>query len=231
MKKFILVIAVLALWASAAIAQDRTVGTITVVGSASTQIMADNVAWFLTVTVKDDDQDRLRSQANEIMLQVMAAIDRLGVERDDIEFGKVTINMRYKQKNRSESDKFSHYEFSQQLTITQRDFDQYFKYWNELTAIEGVRVSQNFFTSQLEPTRRQLRIDALHAAKEKAEDLAAVIGGSVGRALSISEFKPNPTQTEIDNVAYLRVSAMSAAPEKIEVSARVYVVFELETVP
>jgi uncharacterized protein YggE len=73
-----------------------------------------------------------------------------------------------------------------------------------------------------------MRIDALHAAKQKAEDLAAVVGGSVGRALSISEFKPNPTQPDINRASALTASVRRARPEKIDVSARVYVVFELE---
>ena len=61
--------------------------------------------------------------------------------------------------------------------MIQEDVEQYDEYWHELTSIEGVRLNQNFLTSQLEPTRRQMRIDALHAAKQKAEDLAAVVGG------------------------------------------------------
>lgn len=227
MKKYAFIITMLTLLASNTLAQGESVRTVTVVGTASTQIMADKIAWYLTVTVKDDDQNKLRTQADEILLQVMTAVDRLGIDRNDIEFGKVTINMRYKQKNRSESDKFSHYELSQRLTIIQQNVEQYDEYWNELTAIEGIRVNQSFLTSQLEPTRRQMRIDALHAAIQKAEDFAAVVGGSVGKALSISEFKPNPRQSYIDAVD-ARLSQMRARPEKIEVSARVYVVFELE---
>ena len=136
--------------------------------------------------------------------------------------------MRYKQKNRSESDKFSHYELSQRLTIIQPNIEQYDEYWNELTAIEGIRVNQSFLTSNLEPTRRQMRIDALHAAIQKAEDFAAVVGGSVGKALSISEFKPNPTQADIYRTSNAMLSEMRARPEKIEVKAQIYVVFELE---
>lgn len=228
MRKSLLIITILTLWAAAAVAQDEPARTVTVVGTASTEIMADNVAWYLTVTVKDNDQDQLRTQADEILLQVTATASRLGVDHDDIVLGKVTINMRYKQKDRRESDKFSHYELSQRISIIQKDIGQYDEYWQELTAIEGVRVSQNFFTSQLELTRRQLRIDALNAAKQKAEDLAAVVGGSVGRALSISDFKPSSTQIDNYNVSYLTGSVMNARPEKIEVTARVYVVFELE---
>ena len=228
MRKYIFTITILTLWTSTAFAQNESARTITVVGSASTEVMADNVAWYLTVTVKDDDQHKLRARTEEILLQVEAATDRLGIGRDDIEFGKVTINMRYKQKDRRESDKFSHYELFQRLTMIQSAIEQYDEYWHELTAIEGVRVGQNFFTSQLEPTRRQMRIDALHAAKQKAEDLAAVVGGSVGKTLSISEFKPHSTKSDLDRVVNVSSSAMRAKPEKIKVSARVYVVFELE---
>ncbi|MFH1687652.1 MAG: SIMPL domain-containing protein [bacterium] len=228
MSKYLFIFTILTLWMGTAVAQNEPARTITVVGSASTEIMADNVAWYLTVTVRDDDQNKLRARAEEILLQVQAATGRLGIDRDDIEFGKVTINMRYKQKDRRESDEFSHYELSQGLTIIQSAIEQYDEYWHELTAIEGVRVGQEFFTSQLEPTRRQMRIDALHAAKQKAEDMAAVLGGSAGRALSISEFKPNPTQPDIDRVSAVSASVVRAKPEKIEVFAQVYVVFELE---
>lgn len=228
MKKFVIIWSLLLIVAKMVYAQGESPRTVTVVGAASTQIMADNIAWYLTVTVKDDHQKELRTQANEILSQVMAAADRLGIDRDSIEYDKAMIRMRYKNKGHRESDQFSHHELSQRLTLFQNDVEQYDEYWRELTAIEGVLVSQGFFTTQLEPTRRRIRVDALHAAKEKAEDYAAVIDGSIGKALSISEIKPDPTQSDLEYASALRSSGMRGRPEKIEVSARVYVVFELE---
>ena len=228
MKKYALVIAVLTFWAGATFAQSESARTLTVVGSASTQIMADNVHWTLTVTVKDSHQDKLRARANEILSQVRAAVNRLGLDNDDMVFGKVTITMRYKQKGRRESDEFSHYELSQRITLIQEDVQQYDEYWHELTAIEGVQVRQNFFASQLESTSRQLRIDALRAAKQKADDLAAIVGDSVGKALSISEFAPDRSRTDADAMTAVAGVRFVGRPEEIKVSANLYVVFELQ---
>ena len=73
------------------------------------------------------------------------------------------------------------------------------------------------------------RIDALHKAKQKAEDLATVLGDSVGKALTISEFRPNESRTYTESMySSVRGVVASTKPEKIAVSAKVYVVFELK---
>ncbi len=76
----------------------------------------------------------------------------------------------------------------------------------------------------------ETRIMAPQNAMEKAEQLAGVLGQSVGAAISISEFKPNPTQRDIDDgLAYSRgVVSSRGKPEGIDVKSRIYAVFVLK---
>jgi len=138
--------------------------------------------------------------------------------------------MRYKNENNRRTDKISHYELIQPITILQTDIDLYDKYWQELTSIEGLQVNQQFVSTAIEETKRQLRIKALQAAKQKAEDLAAVVGSKVGDALSISEFRSNPNRSYAENASMRMDSSPSSVgnPEGINVTAKIYAEFVLE---
>jgi len=210
-------------------AQSENARTVTVYGESSTQVMPDQVAWKLTLVVREKEQAKLRVKADEIVAQAIAAAENLGLKRNDILVGRVSIGMRYKTTDKDESDQFSHYELTQRMTMVQSDMENYDQFWQALTSIEGLRVSQEFVATNLEEAMRLLRIEALERAKTKASDMAEVVGAAVGRILSISEFKPNPTQGDIDAVAMQRGVVMSAGrPEGITATAKVYAVFELE---
>jgi len=210
-------------------AQVEQVRTVTVHGTSSAQVMPDRISWVLSVMVRDEERAKLSQQADIILSEVLAAAARLGLQDDEVRIGRVSINMQYKTKDRDESDHFSHYELTQIITLIQSDVDNHDDYWRELTSIEGLRVRQEFMASSLDATSRRLRIEALQSAHQKAMDMAEVVGATVGRVVSISEFKPNPTQRDIDEVAMQAgVVRGSLKPEGITVTAKIYAVFELE---
>jgi len=229
MKNVIFALLVAILLPCASLAQGEALRTVTVFGEASTEVMPDQIAWKLTVIVRDSNQEELREQADGIIAQAVAAAEDLGLTREEVLIGKVSIGMQYKTKDKDKTDQFSHYELTQRITMVQSDIDNYGVFWQTLTAIEGLRVHQEFVVSNLGAIARGTRIEALKSAKQKAEDLAEVVNASVGAALSISEFKPNPTQRDIDAVAFQRgVLGSAGRPEGVTIKSKIYAIFEIE---
>jgi len=220
---------VLAMFSCAVAAQEH-LRSVTVSGEATEMVVPDQVEWKLKINVRSEAQEDLRVQAGAIISQLKSVASRLIHPVDDITFGRVIISMRYKNENNRRTDKISHYELIQPITILQTDIDLYDKYWQELTSIEGLQVNQQFVSTAIEETKRQLRIKALQAAKQKAEDLAAVVGSKVGDALSISEFRSNPNRSYAENASMRMDSSPSSVgnPEGINVTAKIYAEFVLE---
>ena len=92
--------------------------------------------------------------------------------------------------------------------------------------------------SQLEKLRREVKINAVKAAKEKADAFAEAVGQKAGRALYISESGGGyyPRLSAVANVSFKAASVMDAgeemAPvldfEKIPLKHSVLVRFELK---
>jgi hypothetical protein len=225
--KYVLIF--LALLSCTASAHEVSGRSVTVSGEAAAIVSPDHVEWNLRIMVRSEVQEELGLQAGDILSQLKAVAKRLGHEDDGIIYGKVTIWMRYKQENNRETEEFSHYELMQPMTVIQTDMSLYEEYWRELTAIDGLQVNQNFVATTVEDTRRLLRIEALEAAQQKAEDLAAVVGSKVGAAISISEFKPSPEGSYSNNVAYMvEVPSSVGKPKGVHVLVKLYAEFELE---
>lgn len=88
--------------------------------------------------------------------------------------------------------------------------------------------------SNIEELRREVKIKAIKAGKEKAKDLATAIGQNIGRALYINEVENYKARSYNSNVMYIRgeSSIESESPslefEKIQLESSVIVYFELK---
>ena len=103
-----------------------------------------------------------------------------------------------------------------------------------------MRATQNFFISRvshsnMDQIKKQLKVEAVKAAKEKASYLAEAIGEHVGQALTIND--PNEMnqypQPLYANVMMKAEAADNAAPmnvdfKKIKLQFNVNVIFELK---
>lgn len=204
-------------------------GTITVMGDAVTMVSADRVVWKLSVTTKDTKLEQATAQADGLLAQAVAIGATLGLAKEQMRIGRVAVAMRYESKGGESSRKFSHYEISQQLKFIEEDLSRYDEFREALMGVPGLQVNQEFFATGAGSATDDMMIEALRSARRKAEALAAVVGARVGRAVSISEFKPNPMDHDIDAVSYQRgVVLRNTEPDGIEVKGRIYAVFELE---
>lgn len=106
------------------------------------------------------------------------------------------------------------------------------------TELEAIGISNlriiKVDSSNIEEFRKEVKVKAIKAAKEKAIMLTAAIGQTIGRAMFIQENDSWQTKARIENVAYMYVPATAAETEKdidfekITIDYSVLVRFELK---
>jgi len=215
---------------SVSMGQEQPQGTITVFGSASTTVMPDQVIWQLTLLARDEEMEKVGEKIDKTLYEIMEAVEFLKIPDENIALGKIKVSVQHKTKNDYKTVKINYYEQRQKINLTQTNMDQYDSFRHALTKINGLTFRQQFTMSKLDSVITEMRIAALQNAKEKADQLAGVLEQSVGRAISISEFKPNPTQRDLEDALSYQQGIVSSRgkPEGIDVKYRIYGVFVLE---
>ena len=107
--------------------------------------------------------------------------------------------------------------------------EEYDQFRLKFTGVAGLSVRQEFLSSTIESAIEEVRQKAIVEARRKAEALAGALDQRVGRAISISEFKPNPTQGDLEDALSRQRGVVDSRgqPEGVNVTYGIYVVFEL----
>ncbi len=186
----------------------------------------------------NDAKANVAKEANNVVVsKALAAIRKAGVNDDDIQTQRLTVEPSWEYNNQRRRQEFVGYQVRNVFVVTLKDLDKVEEVI--VAAMEaGVNVMRgvNFETTQLAKFREQAREKALIAAKEKADKMAAVLGRTVKQPLDI----PDESQVGPQLVGYgaMRAMALSAESDgasgptiafgQIEIRANVSVVFELQ---
>jgi uncharacterized protein len=226
-------------------AQQPAVRSITVNGEAEIKVSPDEV--LLSVGVETDNLDIARARA-ENDTRVKAIVDAAvgqGVRAEQIRTEFLDIQPRYK----DEYDRrtFLGYFARRSLSITLKDVSRFEGLLSSvLTAGANYVHGVDFRTSQLRTHRDAARANAIRAAREKASDMAAALGVSLGAPVSLQEgysgwwspytswWGARMNGVMLQNVMQDRRGAGAPegplVPGQISVSASVSVTFELAAV-
>jgi uncharacterized protein YggE len=218
---------ILSLIAVTASAESSKPGTITVFGSAETYILPDRVDWILAITTHDRESEKAAAAADAILQDVMETGASLGLTDNEMIIGKVIIAKRYAMEDADPLPKFAYYEVRQHLRFVESDVSSFSLFSRAFMNVSGLDASSSFIAASVDSVRNEMRVEALEDAKNKASELAGVVGASVGHAISISEFKPDMKNYEIESTLRQRSVVYTPRPEEIKIEAIVYVVFEL----
>ena len=210
-------------------------GTITVFGQASTMISPDRSVWRLNASARGQRLDVATAAVKAVVEQALVIGQENGLSPEQMRIGRLSVATRYEMKDGRPTRKLSHYEATQRLTFIATDLERYDDLRTALTALSDLELEQQFQAAGVDSVRDQILLEALRAAKRKAEALAAVVGLKVGATISISEFKPEATQREVNTVVNVNEVAYSRGvivdigrPEGTEIKATIYATFALE---
>lgn len=220
----------------------QTERTISVSGEAVVMVVPNQAVVTIGVETFDPKLD-VASQTNDrVAKTLIAEWKRLGLADSKIQTSGVTVDISYKERDRSHTRQIEGYIVRRSYAVTA---DSAANAESVITAGLANGANQlggvDFRTTEMRKYRDQARVSAVKAAREKAVLIASQLGASVGAPRSISE------TTNYYNWGGSRESAMSqnvmsfapdsgeadsqgaVAPGQIAIRATVSVVFDLVT--
>lgn len=209
--------------------------TLAVTGTAEVAVAPDicYLGFVVTTTHKQSAATAYREN-NELMTRVSNAVKKLGIEPKDIQTRDFSLNPKYHWDRDSEQQVFDGYEVSHTLFVSLRDTDKASAVLDAGVGAGATRVSGVSFT--VENPKKYLadaRLEALRAARAKAEAMAETAGVQLLKPISIVEQEPNSwmryaAQANVAFEAAGRAGGEPALePGQVKLTTTVHVTFEI----
>jgi uncharacterized protein YggE len=171
---------------------------ISVSGTAKMEIIPDKI--FLNIVLTEKDRND-KKQLSEIEVLFLGVLEKLNISRYDLSLSDANssiIRVPWKGKKISKSKQY-------QLMV--KDVKTLSSLLNELEMVDISHVSISFVDhSKIEEYKKEVKIKAVMAAKEKAEYLLKAIGKEIGDPIEISENSYGVSQSLQSKVAGVNVT-------------------------
>ncbi len=210
---------------------------ITVRGVAEVVVPPDYVEVHTRVVTLDKDLNKSQAENDEQVKAVLDLVRKMGIAPDDVSTGYTSLGPK-EHRVRDQAPVFLGFEATKSITVKLRDLSKYETLISGMLEVGVNRISSVSFRSSEElEKRKQARVLAIKAAREKAEYLAAQLGQKLGQPLWVAEFRrETPGMPGSSNVAYAYAREGEAepdseqgtiAPGSITIRAQVEASFEL----
>jgi len=232
MKK-ILTIALLSVFTLSAFSQNiDTRRKIEVTGSAETEVTPDII--YISVSLKEyfkDNSNRKKVEIEELEKQLQTAVIEAGIPKENFTINNISSYTDYWNKKKDPN-----FLASKQYRIKVSDLT---KLNNILSAVDskGIAYSNidSYDYSKMEALKKDLKIKALLAAKEKATYLTAALGQKVGQPIEIqeinNEYYPQPMY-RANTMMKADMAESAVMPEidfkKIKLNYQMRTIFEIQ---
>lgn len=201
-----------------------------VTGNATIEVQPDIMNWEIRVQDDSNDLQSAKNNNEASTGKILSMLKEYGVKEEKIS----TSGLRFT-KNYYYDAKSKKYSVTNTVWFSTSDFSIYDKVSDFSVTMDNVFINNTVLSSSKEiETRKQARVNALKAAKEKAEMMAAVYGKVIGDPIMISEEYSSPYfSAQLNNVMSMDENQRSGdlstfSKGVITISARVKVVFELK---
>jgi len=201
-------------------------------GKAEKEITPDQV--FLKVLVNEEDS-KGKQTLETLEKEMLKKLAEIGI---DLTEDLVVVDM---------TSNFKNYWFKNKDIYSQREYQVKCKdartagmVFQELESIGISNISvERVNHSEMETFRKEVKVEAIKAAKDKAEALAAAIDQSIGKAIHIQEmdyqlFRPQMSNVAMSSIQIRGTSEKESQPqaniefEKIKLGYSIRVSFELK---
>lgn len=229
MKKLIAIALVAFLGLSTAMAQQVDLRKkINVSGSAETEVTPDII--YIGISLKEYLNGKKKTEITELEKQLYAAVQKAGIAKENLTVSNLS-SWNYATEKKKNPDFLA----SKQYRLKVSDLN---KFNTILEAIDAKGIAstniESYDYSKIESLKKDLKIKALLAAKEKAVYMVEALGEKLGGVIDIQDGGDNVLQPVYRN--YMMKSAMAesadTAPEidfkKIKLNFTVNAVFEIK---
>jgi len=211
--------------AMTATTESQPVRSITVVGNGKAAAKPDIARVMVGVDRMAPTANEAADEANAGIEAIMEAVKGQGVEERDIQTAYFSVypEMDYREGG---SGEVVGYRASSSLNVTVRDITKVGDILDQATTAGANNISGvNFTVDNSDPIEDQARQEAIGDANRRANDLALLMGVSVGEVLSISEViggaVPYPVGREMGGGGGI-------APGELEITSQVQVTYAIQ---
>lgn len=229
MKKLIALALVAFLGLSTAMAQQVDLRRkINVSGTSETEVTPDII--YIGISLKEYLNGKKKVEITELEKQLYAAVQKAGIAKENLTISNLS-SWNYATEKKKNPDFLA----SKQYRLKVSDLN---KFNDIIEAIDAKGIAntniESYDYSKIESLKKELKIKALMAAKEKAAYMVEALGDKLGSVIEIQDGGDNVVQPVYRN--YMMKSAMAesadVAPEidfkKIKLNFSVNVVFEIK---
>ncbi len=208
---------------------------VTVLGTASEEVVPDEMFWSLKVTNRGPGIEELAEQHGKILVAVLSFLGETGIAKDDTQTSMMQFGENWEYENGTRMQKG--YFASSQVTFKLIEFDKYQYLWTGLSKVQDMSIQNiGYSTSKYMEAQNRARIDALLAAREKARIMAKTLGVVLGDPMAIEEEQSFPEPRRATLMMAGEAGFKSGSPDtggfalgKIQIKANVRVVYRLMT--
>lgn len=204
---------------------------ITVTGESVVRVKPDEVTMTFGVETKNTDAKVAKTENDKLMSDILKYLKSQKIDPKNIQTDYVRLNSMYIYDDKERKEEFRAVN-TVSLKIT--DISKYEEISAGLVDRGINKIDQvSFGASKIKEYEAEARVQAIKAAKEKAQALASAIGQSTGKAYYInetsSEVIPYPRYGMMKAMDYAESSANgpTIAPGELEVKGKVTVSFVL----
>lgn len=200
---------------------------IEVTGSAEMEVVPDEI--YLQVLLREKD-DKQKETLEEMEQKMFVQLTKAGVDIEkDVSISNMMSSLQYRWLRKDNINAQKNYQI---LAHDAATVEKIYQFLNEIEISNINIASMNH--SKIEEFRREVKVNALKVAKEKASDLAEAIGQKVGKAIHITENPENNywygSQSALSNsiVQYESENDTQVEFEKIKIRYKIGAKFKLE---
>ena len=221
--------------------------TIHVTGTAEISVPPDAAVFLLEVTKLNKYLASAKRETDDALAKIITLTKRYDIKPENVRTDHISVEMKYqyirdRQNPLVDEDgdpigvrTFLGYEVSTTVVVRLTDLSRFEDFFSAvlltgLTEIDDV----DFAAANITELRAQARVNAMKAAKEKADAMAGAIGQNVGKAIFITEGitqRPIISAGVMSNTISVSAAASEPvatfAPGSIKVTAQVTVTFLL----
>jgi len=177
-----------------------SVPTIEVSGKAEIAVEPDLATISVDFTKVNKDLEAARRLNEESVAKMLSIAKKYEIPAQDVRTNNISVSMKYisvrdRQKPIYDDDgdeigtrEFQGYEVSRSVTLKLTRLQLFDAIFNEILAAKPTEIEAvSFETSRIAELRSKAREMAMKAAHNKAKEMTAAVGQSVGRAIKINE--------------------------------------------
>jgi len=171
---------------SLATAEDKGLAKVVrVTGTAEVKVVPDRAVVEIGVEQQNPSASAAKNGADAVARRVLASLRGGGVDEKDIQTTFLALRPQF---DYHKGMRISYFVAEQTMSVTVRDLSKLDALLESLIKAGSNRIdSIDYETSDLRKYRDQAREQAVKAAREKAEALAAALGQQIGKAQAIEE--------------------------------------------